>query len=1104
MRILSGMREDGFLNINHCGFFVLRTPLLPFEEALDWGNSLACSEVLQGNTNANITKLEWQNDVTLLRARLRKLLQRPEVMQALAIASPSLQTGIAIWDKDPDCKKGLQAERSLVRYFLRMAGRATPFGLFSGCSVGTVQPDNATSLALAPRQQYRTATRLDFDYLFALTSELRRNPALQMEMRYHMNSSLHRIGGGWHYVESRISTSTRTHHLVKLASDEYLEGVLGCAKVGNRNFEELADAIRSCEDSESLTVEEIEAYLRELIDSEILVSSILPLLTGKSPLDDLLDQLCELPSAKNFHDILVDIRNSLSEFDRRPLGVTAEEYGSIATQLEALPAKVEQARLLQVDMFKPVECANLGQVVLDEIYGTLDTLARFATTNEPGDIALFRSAFTERYEQEWVSLVEVLDLEMGVGYGRSSTSDGSPLLKGLHLAATQASNSISLNEFQSFLLQKVLDCSRAGKSELELQVADFPAKKNLDDILPESFAVMASLVASSADALQQGEFELIFKGGTGPSCAKMLGRFCSSDHELDTLVRSALREEEAQDPDAVYAEVVYLPEGRIGNVLCRPVLRDYEITHLGRSGAPPDRQLPCDDLLVTVRGSKIVLYSQTLHRRVIPRMSNAHAYDRANLSPIYRFLCDLQSQGDLQVPYFSWGALAKLNALPRVRIGRVVLACAQWRISSSESKILCDPDRLSAFLKVKEMQRERGLPRWVLLSESDNTLPVDLDNPLSVDSFLHLLKRAPEATLVEMYPQPTRHCVTGPEGSYVHELLIPMARKRLVQRTDSDPSFQFNNIIKHVNTEYSVQRAERHLPPGSYWQFVKIYGGTSSLDDILIDELAPLLFSLSATGLIVRWFFIRYSDPDPHLRLRFQTQDGAACPALTDALKSLLIGKRLWKIQSDTYRREIERYGGLEATLASEEFFCADSEAVLAILQTLKGDDGLAMRWKIALLGIDALLIDCDFNLDEKLRLMGNLRKSFAGEFQLSTPGKQKLSDRFRTERIQLQAMIRQESGKDDSDYHIAVRTFAHRSEKTRPVIASLRLLMQKGTLSNDFIEIIGSYVHMHVNRVIRASAREHELVLYDFLYRLYDSERSRMKEPEPEPDAVL
>jgi len=166
------------------GFFALRTPLLPFEELEAFGEGLESHavaaqagdpEALAGDSE--VLKAALARDRALLRERLRALLARPEVAEAVFLASPSLADGLAAWQADPDSKKGRRAEQALVRYVLRMTARATPFGLFAGCSVGRL--GGPTRLALPPRAAYRRHTRLDMDYLFALTEDLGRDPALR-------------------------------------------------------------------------------------------------------------------------------------------------------------------------------------------------------------------------------------------------------------------------------------------------------------------------------------------------------------------------------------------------------------------------------------------------------------------------------------------------------------------------------------------------------------------------------------------------------------------------------------------------------------------------------------------------------------------------------------------------------------------------------------------------------------------------------------------------------------------------------------------------------------------------------------------------------------
>lgn len=59
---------------------------------------------------------------------------------------------------------------------------------------------------------------------------------------------------------------------------------------------------------------------------------------------------------------------------------------------------------------------------------------------------------------------------------------------------------------------------------------------------------------------------------------------------------------------------------------------------------------------------------------------------------------------------------------------------------------------------------------------------------------------------------------------------------------------------------------------------------------------------------------------------------------------------------------------------------------------------------------------------------------------------------------------------------------------------AKLRTLASSGELLAPIPDLIRSYMHMHINRMMRASAREHELVIYDFLFRVHDSHAARSR----------
>src|SRR5512140_2673141 len=141
------------------GFFALRTPLLAFEEFLALGADLRGAATPSEDKERLAEALAA--DAARQRERLTEILGRPEVLEALFIASPSLEESLGIWRESPDSERGQKVERGLLRYVSRMAARPTPFGLFAGCSVG--RGAASTRLAQAPKDTSRRHSRLDMD-----------------------------------------------------------------------------------------------------------------------------------------------------------------------------------------------------------------------------------------------------------------------------------------------------------------------------------------------------------------------------------------------------------------------------------------------------------------------------------------------------------------------------------------------------------------------------------------------------------------------------------------------------------------------------------------------------------------------------------------------------------------------------------------------------------------------------------------------------------------------------------------------------------------------------------------------------------------------------
>lgn len=1046
---------------------------MPFDDFAAWGTNLESQDAWRDGVNGEPALLR---DRTRLRARLEAIIDRPEVREAIFIASPDLDDAIAAWRSDPDSRKGLRAERSLVRYVARMSGRATPFGLFAGHSVGS--GGERTMLCLDPKARWKRHVRLDMDYVAALVDALAASPALRSELTYHSNTGTYQVSGQLHYAESRANGELRRYDLVTVEASDYLVDVLRRAAHGGVTVAQLASMLASDE----ISGEEAEAYVLELIDAQLLVPDIEPTASGEEPLDRLLARLMTTAAARDVTSVLESTRDALGSLAQEPLGSDPVVYRAVADRLRALPVPVRLKHLVQVDLVKSSSAATLGKEVLEEIARAVDLLHGLRPEPHQEDLAKFRRAFVDRYDRREMPLPEVLDEEEGIGFGtpQSSMSDISSLLESLALPAIEpAGERQPSTALDRLLIRRLVENENRYVLDLSYEELHDAKAGNGERLpLPDSLAVICSVAAESQSALDAGEFRVLMPIVAGPPGTALLGRFCHGDAELSAKVAGEIAAEESSRPDAIFAEIVHLPEGRVGNVILRPRFRRYEIPYLGLSVAEPDHQIPVTDLLVSIRNDHIVLRSAKLNREVLPRLTNAHSFRRSSIA-IYRFLGALQTERVSMSLMWSWGAFETLPFLPRLCVGRLVLSRARWNVSRPDlaAAVSSGWERYKA---IQDWRASKRIPRHVLFAETDNKLPVDLENPLSIDSFVDAARSKEQCRIEELFPAP--HELTATDGArrYVSEVLVPLT---VAQPTAEKPL---------VSTPRSS--LARSFPPGSEWLFAKVYAGAATCDRVLVNVIAPLVASLARDRVIRRWFFIRYSDPDWHLRLRFHGDPGTLSEAMVRLRRACDVFLRdgaIRKIQFDTYERELERYGGGETMILSEAVFEADSDAALQVLAATASPEGAADRWQAAMYGMESYLNAFGFDARKKIALLSRSRRGFLDEMHAPRWYEHRLGERFRKFRPILSGIHdrRDEPRQQSHPWASAMRR--HR----KAVEALVADVMRAASSGGIDVEVLAtSYMHMHVNRMLRSSQKLQEGILYDFLIRLLESDEARSR----------
>ncbi len=284
---------------------------------------------------------------------------------------------------------------------------------------------------------------------------------------------------------------------------------------------------------------------------------------------------------------------------------------------------------------------------------------------------------------------------------------------------------------------------------------------------------------------------------------------------------------------------------------------------------------------------------------------------------------------------------------------------------------------------------------------------------------------------------------------------------------------------------------KRDFTIGSEWLYYKVYCGYGTVDELLKGVVAPLSAAFKSNGLIDNWFFIRYADPNPHIRWRLHFSDlsglGSVELAVAQALQPYMESKQVNKVMTDTYKREIERYGETTMELC-ERLFGFDSEMATEMLAAIDVlIDKETYRWLFSLKVVDAMLADFGYGMERRHGLSKTIANAFGREFGINESTIKQFSDKYRVSKNRIFRFMHGED-EDAAALYAAIESRSRKMEKTAACF--LRSCTEQQRLD----EIMHSLIHMTMNRIFVAQQRKHEVILYGFLERFYRSELAKEK----------
>jgi lantibiotic biosynthesis protein len=250
--------------------------------------------------------------------------------------------------------------------------------------------------------------------------------------------------------------------------------------------------------------------------------------------------------------------------------------------------------------------------------------------------------------------------------------------------------------------------------------------------------------------------------------------------------------------------------------------------------------------------------------------------------------------------------------------------------------------------------------------------------------------------------------------------------------------------------------------------YIKIYLSFEQHDSFLVKHVGPLLKEVLVDGGFDRFFFIRYSDPKPHLRLRFfgtpSCVRGPLRKLILRRLRAALPKEKGNKITASRYRAEVKRYGGRTGVQLSEQLFHASSIAVLKYLSLISNGAKIS-RVEFSIASSEVML--------EALGLDFEKRRKFFASSSFSTEERQtqdlgKLAVIFNPIYTDATANPSNYGATQKSDLNQILLSF---TDDVKLIAKGWQ--SQQGLIQPSLLHVANSYYHMHFNRIGLAPTEE-------------------------------
>jgi lantibiotic biosynthesis protein len=957
-----------------------------------------------------------------------------------------------------DIKKRKKVANSLIRYFLRMSYRATPFGLSAGISLASYKDADCLQKIV-----YRhRSVKIDSAVISNILKEINSDKNIRELFTFYSNNTLFLKNGNYRFFEKNELKNSFDFSLTKVEGNDFLDEILKVS-ISGVTLNEIRTFLQGDEELES---DEIEEFIEELINSQLIVSYLQYDVLNVNFDIDLINQLKDLYTKSRIKDLqpVITLLSRVKELCEELEKLELESPNSlpIINELDLLLKDYNDSEItaVQIDL---IEESNFSLPFREKKYieKNINIFHKLNfQINKRKKLTEFKKEFLNRYGNRAVSLLEVLDLEIGIGYPVNLKANAkSSLLDRVQVADKNIPHENSIKEWDKFLLEKYEQYLSNKASTITIKSSDLNFIDAIYEEHSQSMLFSAQLYESEPEKYEY--FVSAIRKGTAQFSA---GRFAYKSEEMKKYMSEVANYEMNQLCDnQIYAEIKHYSQPRLGNISQRPNHYDYFIPIYDNGFGASDFEIALSDLYIYIDNDAVILYSEKLNKQIIPKVSCAQNTALLTCS-IYNFLGEVID--DSFMTYWDWGFLNNKFHLPRVQYGNFILSKERWilnpRVIYSKAKTT---DVLKDFISLNSIKR------YVTLnSAGDNFLPLDLESEISINLIHDELIKDNIVTLEESINLVNdKAAIKNDFGKTTNEIHIPI----LSEKSGGPKRYELEKIKASITN--TNEKSYKLFPDKSSLYF-KIYVKNEQVDRLLIEKIFSLTSGLVYLKKCDYYFFIRYKDPEYHFRIRFFSNKldiDYIVNSINSVLKEEIDSYIVDKIQIDTYERETERYGGTIGMAISEKIFYYDSVCVLETLLWIEKNDKEQDKWLIAMQGVHHLFEDFSVQIDNRIKKLEQLRDYYYEEVANKSEVNKQVFFLFQENKQRIDMYMNVEEFKKHFFSY-----FETRSLKNKVYINDLN--------QNNVSYSAENYIHMFLNRFFENNPNQQELIIYDLLIRYY------------------